>query len=117
MARSAAICANGGRFEPYPQSFSTTTMSWGLSAMHPLYIRYSRIANEATALLFGTPNTTGLDPRAGKCTGKSLFVEIRMLTEANNLEGRPNRQLSAKRTGRILRGFSRASKLDDSWRE
>src|SRR5437764_15311370 len=31
--KSAAICANGGRFGPYPQSLRITTMSWGLSAM------------------------------------------------------------------------------------
>jgi len=56
MARAAAICANGGRFDPYPQSLRTTTMSWGLSAMPTLCIRDSRIAIEAAALPLGTPN-------------------------------------------------------------
>src|SRR5712692_2312797 len=111
IARSAAICAKGGRFDPYPQSFRTTTMSWGLSAMPLLYIRDSRIANEATALSFGTPNTTRLDPHdlIGKCTGtltgKSLPLEIRILPDIKNLDRPANRQSYRQTNRQDLRGL------------
>lgn len=45
-----AIHHRSGRFNPYPHSLRTTTISWGLSAMQLSNIRHSRIANGLTRL-------------------------------------------------------------------
>src|SRR5712691_5382039 len=113
MARSAAICAKGGRFDPYPQSFRTTTMSWGLSVMPLLYIRDSRIANEATALPLRTPNTIRLDPHdlIGKVyrqTDRQIFSLRTPHTEVNTLEWRLNRQIIWQTNQQDFTRFNRA---------